>query len=108
MYRAVDRLGNTRAAKRFPGKALGRMKEWVLPKVLNTDKAPTYAGAIVELKAEDKCPKDTRRWRLNYLNNVAEADQGKIKPNRALRNFTMASSARPGSSSAPSVSVRTL
>ena len=28
--------------------------------VLNTDKAPAYAAAIAELKAEGKCPKDTR------------------------------------------------
>ena len=28
--------------------------------MLNTDKAPTYAGAIAELKAEGKCPNETR------------------------------------------------
>ena len=62
LYRAVDKLGNTidfflsstrntNAAKRFLGKALRGMKDWELPEVLNTDKAPIYAGAIAELKA---------------------------------------------------------
>ena len=63
LYRAVDKLGNTidfylsatrntKAAKRFLGKALRGMKDWEQPEVLNTDKAPAYAGAIAELKAE--------------------------------------------------------
>ena len=71
LYRAVDKLGNTidfylsatrntKAAKRFLGKALRGLKEWEQPEVLNTDKAPAYAAAIAELKAEGKCPKDTR------------------------------------------------
>ena len=90
LYRAVDKLGNTidfylsptrntKAAKRFLGKVLRGMKDWELPEVLNTDKAPTYAGAIAELKAEGKCPKDTRRRQVKYLNNVVEADHGKLK-----------------------------
>ena len=34
--------------------------DWELPEVLNTDKAPTYAGAIAELEVEveGKCPQD--------------------------------------------------
>ena len=47
--------------------------------MLNTDKAPTYAGAIAELKAEGKCPMDTRHRQVKYLNNVIEADHGKLK-----------------------------
>ena len=43
---------NTKAAKRFLGKALRGLKEWEQPEVLNTDKAPAYAAAIAELKAE--------------------------------------------------------
>ena len=35
------------------------LKAWEKPKVINTDKAPTYAIAISELKAEGKCPQDT-------------------------------------------------
>ena len=71
LYRALDKLGNaidfylsatrnTKAAKRFLSKALRGLKEWEQPEVLNTDKAPTYAAAIAELKSEGKCPKDTR------------------------------------------------
>ena len=87
---AVDKLGNTidfylsatcntKAAKRFLGKALRGLKEWEQPEVLNTDKAPAYAAAIAELKAEGKCPKDTRHRQVKYLNNVIEADHGKLK-----------------------------
>ena len=99
LYRALDKLGNTidfylsatrntKAAKRFLGKALRGLKEWEQPEVLNTDKAPTYAGAIAELKAEGKCPKDTRHRQVKYLNNVVEADHGKLKlPIRPVRGL---------------------
>ena len=56
LYRALDKFGNTidfylsatrntKAAKRFLGKALNGLKDWELPEVLNTDKArrPTPA-----------------------------------------------------------------
>ena len=77
---------NTKAAKRFFGKALRGLKEWEQPEVLNTDKAPAYAAAIAELKAEGKCPKDTRHRQVKYLNNVVEADHGKLKlPIRPVR-----------------------
>ena len=90
LYRALDKLGNTidfylsstrntKAAKRFLGKALNGLKDWEQPEVLNTDKAPTYAGAIAELKAEGKCPNETRHRQVKYLNNVVEADHGKLK-----------------------------
>ena len=90
LYRAVDKYGdtidfylsatrNTKAAKRFLGKALKGWKDWELPEVVNTDKAPTYAGAIAELKAEGKCPQETRHRQVKYLNNVVEADHGKLK-----------------------------
>lgn len=69
MYRVVDKFGdtidfylsptrNTKAAKRFPGKALKGLRSWEQPRVINTDKAPTYAAALAELKQEGKCPKD--------------------------------------------------
>ena len=35
--------------------------------------------AIAELKAEGKCPQDTRHRQVKYLNNVVEADHGKLK-----------------------------
>jgi transposase, IS6 family len=71
LYRAVDKLGNTIdfylsptrntiAAKRFVAKALGGLRDWEKPEVINTDKAPTYAAALAELKDEDKCLKNTQ------------------------------------------------
>ena len=90
LYRALDNFGNTmdfylsatrntKAAKRSLGKALRGCKDWEMPAVLNTDRAPTHAAAIAELKAEDKCPKDMRDRQVKYLNNVVEADHGKLK-----------------------------
>ena len=70
---------NTKAAKRFLGKALRGRKEWELPEVANTDKAPAYAVAIAELEAEEKCPKDTRHRQAKYLDHIVEADHGKLK-----------------------------
>ena len=99
LYRAVDKLGNTidfylsptrntKAAKRFLSKALQGLKEWEKPRVINTDKAPTYAAALAELKAEGKCPNDTRHRQVKYLNNVIEADHGKLKQLiRPVRGF---------------------
>ena len=66
LYRAVDKQGhtidfylsptrNSKAAKRFLGKALNGLKDREKPEVINTDKAPTYGIAISELKAEGKC-----------------------------------------------------
>jgi transposase, IS6 family len=90
LYRAVDTHGNTidfylsptrntAAAKRFLGKALNGLKNWEKPTVINTDKAPTYGAALAELKAEGKCPEDTEHRQVKYLNNVVEADHGKLK-----------------------------
>ena len=47
------------AAKRFLAKALKGLKDWEQPEIINTDKAPPYAAALAELKAEGKCPQDT-------------------------------------------------
>ena len=99
LYRALDKLGNTidfylsatrntKAAKRFLGKALRGLKAWEQPEVLNTDKAPTYGAAIAQLKAEGKCPTETRHRQVKYLNNVIEADHGKLKQLiRPVRGF---------------------
>ena len=58
--------------------------------MLNIDKAPTCAVAIAELKAKGKCPTETRHWQVKYLNNVAEADPGKLKQLiRPVRGFKM-------------------
>jgi transposase, IS6 family len=47
---------NTAAAKRFLGKALKGLKQWELPRVINTDKAPTYAPALAQLKSALRVP----------------------------------------------------
>jgi transposase-like protein len=99
LYRALDKYGNTidfylsptrnaGAAKRFLGKALNGLKEWEKPAIINTDKAPTYGVAISELKAEGKCPEKTVHRQVKYLNNVIEADHGKLKQLiRPVRGF---------------------
>ncbi|MEO8767312.1 MAG: IS6 family transposase [Nitrosospira sp.] len=90
LYRAIDKRGhtidfylsatrNTQAAKRFLGKALKSMKSWAHPGAINTDKASPYSAAITELKAEGKCPPDTVHRQVKYLNNIIEADHGKLK-----------------------------
>ena len=54
----------------------------------HTDKAPTYAAAISELKAEGRCPQETRHRQVKYLYNVVEADHGKLKQLiRPVRGF---------------------
>ncbi len=76
------------AAKRFLAKALRGLKDWEQPEVINTDKAPTYAAALAELKAEGKCPKDMQHRKVKYLNNIVEADHGKPKQLiRSVRGF---------------------
>ena len=72
---------NTKAAKRFLGKALRGLKEWEQPEVLNTDKAPAYAAAIAELKAEGKCPKDTRHRQVSTpVEDSAEGRRKRLPP----------------------------
>ena len=79
---------NAKAAKRFLGKALSGLKACEQPDIINTDKAPTYGIAISELKAEGKCPEKTVHRQVKYLNNVVEADHGKLKQLiRPVRGF---------------------
>ena len=90
LYRAVDKHGDTiefflsptrnaKAAKRFLGKALRGLKRWQRPEVINTDKAGCYGPAIAALKKEGRLPKDAQHRQVRYLNNVVEADHGKLK-----------------------------
>ncbi len=90
LYRAVDKFGNTidfylsptrnaKAAKRFLGKALNGLKDWEKPTVVNTDKSSTYGIAIAQLKAENRCPMELVHRQVKYLNNIVEADHGKLK-----------------------------
>lgn len=105
LYRAVDKMGNTldfylssirnaKAAKRFLGKALRGCKALEQPTEINTDKAGCYSQAIRELKKEGKCPQDVQHRQVKYLNNVIEADHGKlkqlIKPVRGLKTMKTA------------------
>ncbi len=87
LYRAIDKRGDTldfylsrtrniKAAKRFLGKVLKNHK---YPRVINTDKNPTYTAAIEDLKNEGKCPMDTEHRQVKYLNNIVESDHGKLK-----------------------------
>ena len=105
LYRAVDKFGdtiefylsptrNTKAAKRFLGKALKGLKSWEQPRIINTDKAPTHAAALAELQDEGKCPEDLEHRQAKYLNNIIEADHGKmkqlIKPVRGFKTLKSA------------------
>ena len=56
------------------------MNAWVHPRVINTDKAPTYRAAMAALKEEGTCPPTTGQRQVKYLNNIVEADHGKLKP----------------------------
>jgi len=99
LYRAVDKhrntidfylspTRNTAAAKRFLGKALNGLKGWEKPTIINTDKVPTYAAALAQLKHEGKCPQDTAHRQIKYLNNVIDTDHGKLKQLiRPVRGF---------------------
>jgi len=68
--------------------ALSGLKDWEKPKVINTDKAPTYAAALAELKKEGRCPEETLHRQVKYLNNIIESDHGKLKQLiRPVRGF---------------------
>ncbi len=90
LYRAVDSRGhtidfflsatrNSKAAKRFLGKALKSRKSWDYPSSINTDKSPTYGIAIERLKKEGKCLEHMNHHQVKYLNNIIESDHGKLK-----------------------------
>ena len=55
------------------------MKKWQIPRVINTDKAPTYGGSLSRLKREGKCPADLEHRQVKYKNNLIECDHGKLK-----------------------------
>ena len=90
LYRAVDSRGrtidfylsprrNSKAAYRFLGKILNNVKGWQVPRLINTDKAPTYGRALALLKREVRCPSDVEHRQIKYRNNVIECDHGKLK-----------------------------
>ncbi|XYX39528.1 IS6 family transposase [Candidatus Erwinia dacicola] len=90
LYRAVDSRGctidfylssrrYTKAAYRFMGKLLNNTKRLQIPRLINTDKAPTYGRALALLKREGKCPQHVHHRQIQYRNNIIECDHGKLK-----------------------------
>lgn len=90
LYRAVDHRGhtldfylsprrNSKAAYLFLGKILNNVKQGQIPDVINTDKSPTYARALAQLKRKGQCPSDVEHQQIKYRNNVIECDHGKLK-----------------------------
>ena len=68
---------------------------------VNTDKAPTYAAALAELKKEGKCPKHTVHRQTKYLNDVIEADHKTLKTAYAtIKGFEVMPALRKGQASA--------
>ena len=59
--------------------AIRACKDWAKPSKINTDKAGCYTQAIRELKEEGKCDEHVEHRQVKYLNNVIEADHGKLK-----------------------------
>ena len=82
------------AAKRFLAKALRPNASAGYPRVINTDKAPSLAKAIAELKSEGICPPTVEHRQMKYLNNILEGDHGRLKrilgPKGAFKNRTSA------------------
>ncbi len=90
LYRAITKRGKTldfylsstrngKAAKRFLGKILRKMKEYEKPVKINTDQAPSYDMAIRELKEEGLLNDRVFHRKVKYLNNLIKADHGKLK-----------------------------
>ena len=55
------------------------MNALVPPRVINTDKGPTYRAAMAALQEAGTCPPTTVHRQVKYLNNIVEADHGKLK-----------------------------
>ena len=80
------------AAKCFLAKAVRSNASAGYPRVINGDKAPSLARAIVELKSEGICPPTVEHRQVKYLNNILEGDHGRLKrilgPKGAFKNRT--------------------
>lgn len=90
MYRAVNSSGrtidfylssrrNSKAVYRFLGKILNNVKGWQIPRLINTDKAPTCGRALALLKGEGWCQPEVEHRQIKYRNKVIECDHGKLK-----------------------------
>jgi transposase, IS6 family len=89
LYRAVNAAGRTidfylsstrtiSAATIFLKKAL-RAARLYAPHTITTDRNPTYGVAIEQINAERKEEPPLRHRMAKYLNNILEADHGKLK-----------------------------
>lgn len=90
LYRAVDQNGktidfylsrtrNVSAATLFLKKAIRAMQTYEEPHTITTDKNPTYAVAIERINAQRKGEPPIHHRTIKYLNNIVEADHGKLK-----------------------------
>ena len=97
LYRAIDKSGQTldwmlsryrnkKSAKRFFKKTLGN-KHVVCPRVINTDKGPTFPPTLHELQAEGIMPSDTTLRPIKYLNNAMENDHKSTKCKSRYRQW---------------------
>ena len=95
LYRAVDNRRrtldfylsprrNSKATYRFLSKILNNVKQGQIPGVINTDKSPTYARALVQLKREDRCPSEVEHRQIKYQNYVIAGTAVKIESNCKL------------------------
>ncbi len=99
LYRAVDkhrehdRLLSLADAQReggeaLLGKALNGLKDWEKPRSSTPTRRRPTPSRFRELKTEGKCPEETLHRQIKYLNNVVEADHGKLKQLiRPVRGF---------------------
>lgn len=67
---------NSKAAYRL---IINNVKVWLIPRFINTDKAPTYGRALSLLKREGRCPPNVENRQIKYWNTVVECDHGKLK-----------------------------
>ena len=56
-----------------------RGRVWNQPRTITTDKNPTYGAAIASINAERKEDEQLQHRTIKYLNNIVEADHGKLK-----------------------------
>jgi transposase-like protein len=90
LYRAVNAHGRTiefylsgtrsnSAAMIFLKKALRAAPDWNQPHTITTDKNPAYGAAIAKINAERTEEAAISHRTAKYLNNIIEADHGKLK-----------------------------
>ena len=110
MFRAIDKHDrlidfmlmdrrNTRAAHRFPGKALTTMRHW-RPYSITAAQLGSYPKAISWLQREGKLSSDAKYRTCKYLNNIIEADHSALKrvirPTRGFQTMKTAAATMKG------------